>query len=441
MRAVFISYRRDDSEGQAGRLYDDLVQRFGRDAVFMDVAGIEPGFDFRKVIDKSVASCSVLLALMGPGWIEAKDDAGRRRLDSPTDFVRLETASALKRDIPVIPVLVHAARMPRAEQLPEDLQELAYRNAVELTHARWDSDVQVLIKALERHMSSAPVEERVEERVEPKRNKAVHKTASPVETKIADRVPVQPDAGDTSSPLWMIGGVLVLVAIAVIGWLVFRPKPVPAGATVRIIESTLSANGREIGNHYEGPCPVDLTAAWHLTTTGPSAVSFAFLTNSGRITQQTASPINLGAGTFPSTWVRTQLQGVSSKGSVVLSILAPNIASRSIDFTVSCGGDFKPPPQTTAVLISLLRPVQVTFGNYKICALVSGTNDHRLNWSSNSNEVRFTRFNTEGTEECAYYTAPGNSSPLTYGSVNVMVSARSVADPGAVQSELVFKHN
>jgi Ricin-type beta-trefoil lectin domain-like/TIR domain len=157
MRAVFISYRRDDSEGQAGRLYDDLVRRFGPDSVFMDVAGIEPGLDFRKAIDQNVATCAVLLAVMGPGWIDAKDEMGHRRLEDPTDFVRLETASALKRDIAVIPVLVHGAKMPRPEQLPEDLQLLAYRNGVELTHARWDSDVQVLIKGLQRHMESMPL--------------------------------------------------------------------------------------------------------------------------------------------------------------------------------------------------------------------------------------------------------------------------------------------
>jgi TIR domain len=148
MRAVFISYRRDDAEGEAGRLFADLAGKFGADKVFMDVTGIEPGRDFRKVIDRNVASCGVLLAIIGKGWIDAKDDAGRRRLDDPLDFVRLETASALKRDIPVIPVLVHGGRMPRAEQLPEDLTDLAYRNAVALTHARWDSDVQLLIKAL-----------------------------------------------------------------------------------------------------------------------------------------------------------------------------------------------------------------------------------------------------------------------------------------------------
>jgi TIR domain len=152
MRAIFISYRRDDSEGQAGRLYDDLSRRFGDSSVFMDVAAIEPGLDFRKVIDHNVASCGVLLAVIGPGWLEAKDETGQRRLDNPTDFVRLETASALKRDIPVVPVLVHGARMPKAEQLPADLGELAYRNGLELTHARWDSDVEVLVKALQRHV-------------------------------------------------------------------------------------------------------------------------------------------------------------------------------------------------------------------------------------------------------------------------------------------------
>jgi hypothetical protein len=155
VRAIFLSYRRDDAEGEAGRLFDDLTSEFGTDRVFMDVAGIEPGRDFRKVIDQNVASCGVLLAMMGKGWIDAKDDAGRRRLDDPVDFVRLETASALRRDIPVIPVLVHGGRMPRSEQLPEDLKDLAYRNAVELTHARWDSDVQVLIKALRPHVSGA----------------------------------------------------------------------------------------------------------------------------------------------------------------------------------------------------------------------------------------------------------------------------------------------
>jgi hypothetical protein len=114
----------------------------------MDVAGIEPGRDFRKAIDECVATCSVLLAVIGQEWLELKDTLGHRRLDDANDFVRVELASALRRDIPVIPVLVRGAKMPHADQLPGDLKELAYRNAVELSHARWKSDVKVLIQAL-----------------------------------------------------------------------------------------------------------------------------------------------------------------------------------------------------------------------------------------------------------------------------------------------------
>src|ERR1700735_846066 len=96
-RAIFISYRRDDTEGEAGRLYDDLVRAYGNDSVFMDVAGIEPGLDFRKAIDANVASCGVLLAVIGPSWASVTDSAGARRLDNANDFVRLEIASALTR--------------------------------------------------------------------------------------------------------------------------------------------------------------------------------------------------------------------------------------------------------------------------------------------------------------------------------------------------------
>jgi hypothetical protein len=149
LRSIFLSYRRSDSEGEAGRLFDDLTLRFSPHSVFMDVAAIEPGRDFRKAIDQSVAHCSILLAMIGKSWLNAVDDIGRRRLEDANDFVRIELASALRRDIPVVPVLVQGAKMPRADELPDDLKELAYRNAVELTHARWRSDVQLLVQALQ----------------------------------------------------------------------------------------------------------------------------------------------------------------------------------------------------------------------------------------------------------------------------------------------------
>ena len=154
LHCIFVNYRRNDSEGEAGRLFDDLTSRFSPEAVFMDVATIEPGRDFRKAIDQSVATASVLVSIIGLEWLEAKDTAGNRRLDDPNDFVRIELASALRRDIPVIPVLVRGAKMPRPEQLPEDLKDLAYRNAVELSHARWKTDVQVLLQALRPYMDA-----------------------------------------------------------------------------------------------------------------------------------------------------------------------------------------------------------------------------------------------------------------------------------------------
>jgi hypothetical protein len=149
VRAIFISYRRSDSEGEAGRLSDVLTARFSDQSVFMDVDSIKPGRDFRRAIEESIQGCSVLLAIVGPSWAEAQNDQGGRRLDAPNDYVRLEIAAALRRDIPVIPVLVRGARMPHPEQLPAEIEELAYRNSVELTHARWRSDLQVLIEALE----------------------------------------------------------------------------------------------------------------------------------------------------------------------------------------------------------------------------------------------------------------------------------------------------
>ena len=148
LRAIFISYRREDSQGEAGRLFDDLTLAFSERDVFMDVDAIQPGRDFRKAIQESVLQCRVLLCIIGVDWLSCAHATGGPRLNDPNDYVRLEIAEALRRDIPVIPVLVQGARMPKLEELPPDLIDLAYRNAVELAHARWKSDVQVLIRAL-----------------------------------------------------------------------------------------------------------------------------------------------------------------------------------------------------------------------------------------------------------------------------------------------------
>jgi hypothetical protein len=150
MPRIFISYRRNDSAGHAGRLYDRLRAHFGSDQVFMDVTGIEAGTDFVETIDAAVGGCDVLIAVIGKQWVHSADDAGRRRLELSNDFIRLEVGSALKRKVRVVPILVEGALMPTGDDLPEDLRALTRRQAVELRDSRWDADVEDLIASLER---------------------------------------------------------------------------------------------------------------------------------------------------------------------------------------------------------------------------------------------------------------------------------------------------
>jgi tetratricopeptide (TPR) repeat protein len=153
-RAVFLSYRRAETRHIAGRLADRLGERLGSTRVFMDVDTIEPGADVRAAIARAVASCDVLIALIGPTWSTIADQQGRRRLDDPDDFVVLEIRAALERQIQVIPVLVDGAVMPDRQGLPEGLQSLAGRNAVRLDHVTFRSDVARLLEAVDRILPS-----------------------------------------------------------------------------------------------------------------------------------------------------------------------------------------------------------------------------------------------------------------------------------------------
>lgn len=208
-RAIFISYRRDDTEGEAGRLFDDLVRAYGDNSVFMDVAGINPGIDFRKAIDDNVSSCGVLLAMIGPTWATITNSSGQRRLDDPNDFVRLEISAALARNIAVIPVLVHDAKMPAPDHLPDNLKDLAYRNSVEITHARWNSDVQLLTQALGQYVSSSSYTN----------TQPVHATVAvqlpPPHTASSEAVPVK------SSKMPLFVGIGVVVLLAIVGGIIY----------------------------------------------------------------------------------------------------------------------------------------------------------------------------------------------------------------------------
>ncbi len=148
MADIFISYRREDTRADAGRLYDRLSEHFGDNHVFMDIEDIAPGENFVEVLGATLADCDVLVALVGPRWVTSGNETDASRLDDPKDFVRLEVATALRRGIPVFPVLVGGSAMPRAHQLPDELSELVSRQALKIDDARFHQDVDTLIAAL-----------------------------------------------------------------------------------------------------------------------------------------------------------------------------------------------------------------------------------------------------------------------------------------------------
>jgi formylglycine-generating enzyme required for sulfatase activity len=148
MAGIFISYRRQESTKDARSLYERLRAEFGHDQVFIDLEGLDYGVDFVESLDAQLQDCRVLLALVGPHWLTAQDGQGRRRLDDPNDFVRIEVRTALERGIRVVPVLVDRAPMPGMADLPEDLHKLVRLQALELDFRRFDVDVGRLVRVI-----------------------------------------------------------------------------------------------------------------------------------------------------------------------------------------------------------------------------------------------------------------------------------------------------
>jgi TIR domain len=200
---IFISYRRSDASPYAGRLYDDLCRQFGPNQVFIDVDTIEPGVDFVDRVEGAVGNCDVLIAVIGKRWLTSTDTRRRRKPDA-RDWVQLEIATALERNVRVIPVLVQGASIPEEPELPEALRGLARRQAVELNDVRWRSDVARLIDKLDGESARA----------------GEHRVVAP-RRRIGRRV-------------WALGGLsiaaMVLLAGAGILFAAARPTATPAAA-------------------------------------------------------------------------------------------------------------------------------------------------------------------------------------------------------------------
>ena len=252
MRGIFISYRREDSEGQARALSIELARYVGEDSVFLDVDSIALGRDFRQALHERLETCDAFLALIGPGWLDAKDQAGKRRLDDLNDYLRQEIAVALVRNIPVTPVLVQGATMPAPERLPEDLKELAFRNGFELSHTRWHSDVRELAHRL--GLDATQV--------------------APAETP-GKAAPAQPSPPPSGSKGWVtrrraLGATAIAVAAAGVGvaapsvrrWL-FRP-PKPSLRSVSFDYATVDEKGTRL--------PTEKAAAYLFTEATTSSV-------------------------------------------------------------------------------------------------------------------------------------------------------------------------
>jgi hypothetical protein len=232
MAKIFLSYRREDSGGYARAIQDRLMKELGADVVFMDVDGIPIGSNFVKVLNDEVAKCEVLLAVIARNWLDVRDDLGNRRLDNPNDFVRIEIEAALKRDIPVVPILLEGAKIPAASQLPEDLHDLSVRNAVEVRHSAFHGDVDRLIQGLKRllNVKVAPEAEELGLRAEKERQakeaeearlkaekERQAKEAGDARRHIAEagRFPaVRPKVVIFSSVLGLLGAVLIFSVIA-----------------------------------------------------------------------------------------------------------------------------------------------------------------------------------------------------------------------------------
>jgi len=199
MKGIFISYRRQDSQSAAGRLADHLREHMHGIPIFRDVETIEPGINFVEAINRALQSCGILLAIIGPRWVNLPNAAGQRRLDDPGDYTRQEISTALQRgDVRVIPVLVEGAQMPDKGDLPDELKIFASLNAIELTDKRWKFDISQLVETLNKALDVSPA---------PKPPQP-----DPVPPPVPPPPPRPPTTVSWKKWAWGIGVLLVLVA-------------------------------------------------------------------------------------------------------------------------------------------------------------------------------------------------------------------------------------
>lgn len=272
---IFISYRREDTSGESGRLKDKLEQVFGQDNIFYDVETLEAGLNFDQSIAKALSESKVLLAMIGPHWLKVEDSKGVKRIQKPDDWVRKEISEALKRGLRVIPVLVNGAEMPDPEELPEELKELSLKHAQELTSSRWNYDVGELTKVLEKIIVKKS-EPKPQPNPEPQSNPRPFVAPIP-----------QPKSWWAKYYLWILGGVVVFVGIiAMCSTEDGNESNPPFEAEIETFEQPIIESPTESGSGNENlesqiseEYIPDLSGEWNLYLNGQKVSIFAFSQN------------------------------------------------------------------------------------------------------------------------------------------------------------------
>jgi hypothetical protein len=317
---IFISYRRQETAYPAAWLFDRLAERYGFDQVFKDVDSIEMGDDFVEVITNAVGSTDVLLALIGDRWLTIADEHGKRRLDDPDDFVRLEIEAALARKVRVIPILVEGANMPRADELPPSLAALARRQALELSPSRFDFDTSRLLRVLDKTLAEVRAAEG-DVALSTPATKAQGPSATEVQKALTPQDPGSrgrtPDAtpGAPAAPGWrrrfsarprMLIGIGVALAAVVISLLIAvfvansNSTDPPSGANGGNGANGASGVIKKSESGYE-PCPAPSSDGWQSIEPGDNPTGTVKVTNGSFTT--TVKQAHWRALEEPNTWL------------------------------------------------------------------------------------------------------------------------------------------
>jgi TIR domain len=236
MSKVFISYRREDTDGYAGRIGDLLSERLGTEKVFIDVETILPGRGYPEVLQSELDSCDVLLAVIGPKWTTATDANGKIRLNETDDWVRREVAAALQRQIPVVPVLVGNAKLPAANELPLDLQPLVHQQVWEVTPQGFRDRVKILGTQLEKIMR-----DETEKRASIERERRIAQSKAEAEEYKSTVFPLRP----YSYPLWVL---FFCSAVVLAAFISLTLVPTYFSAAENIVEADAALTRGQISN-------------------------------------------------------------------------------------------------------------------------------------------------------------------------------------------------